>query len=94
MNTVEIGEGWEVVHTTVEGPEDPNYEHIILRRRRPHVRWAIQKPDLSDIVECESFEKCMEFFEGYNIPYKIENNVREPFDKSHKRVGEWLSKHR
>lgn len=93
MTKVELGEGWEIIPLEKQGEEDPNYEYMVLRRKKYHVRWVISHPGLSYLKECSSFEECMEkWFEGFNIPYKIENNVQEPFELAHKRVAEWIAK--
>lgn len=92
MPKIEIGEGW-VISDLQNASEDAAWEYLLLKRSKKHIRWIISHPGTADLRECTSFEECMEeWFEGFNIPYKIENNVQEPFEQAHKRVSDYFAK--
>lgn len=44
------------------------------------VKWIIGHPGTGEPIECESFDFAMDkWFEGFNIPFRFENGVREDF---------------
>lgn len=56
------------------------------------ISWAIKHPSMDgNTMFCDTFEQCMdEWFEGFNLPYKIVNGERESFEESNKRVKEYF----
>lgn len=60
-----------------------------MPKKQKEEKWAIPHPGTLEWVICDSFEECMEWFEGFNIPRKLSV---ESFEKSVERVKEKLLK--
>jgi len=56
--------------------------------------WKIRHPGNNNMVmTCKSFKEAMDkWFEGFNIPYKVVDGVKESHEESYVRVQEELKK--
>lgn len=51
--------------------------------------WLIAHPGTGEIIKCESFDVAMrDWFEGFNMPIRVEDGVPEDYSKSIQRVRE------
>lgn len=59
------------------------------------IEWLIRHPGGGHYISCSSFDEAMDkWFEGFNIPTKVVNDVPEPFEDSNRRVTEYFKNRR
>ena len=51
--------------------------------------WIIRHPGGLGMVECESFEECLRWYEGFNLPRKMIDGESEPFADSNERMKQY-----
>jgi len=50
------------------------------KKSKPKVEgeyWVIRHPGTGQLTNCKSFEECLTWFEGYNLPYRVVDGKRE-----------------
>ncbi len=57
------------------------------------IMWMIRHPGNGSELYCETFEECMDkWFEGFNVPFKEVNGVREKIEDAMGRVSQYFGK--